>query len=116
MSLRLAHVTLDCDDPGVVAAFWSAALDRPIDPDPNEFFVSIGIAGHDGPAWFFIKVPEPKAAKNRMHVDLETDDREKEIARLLELGATRGADHDEYGQSWTVMADPEANEFCIAGP
>jgi hypothetical protein len=57
---------------------------------------------------------EPKTVKNRVHVDLETDDREKETARLLELGATRGADHDEYGQSWTVMADPEGNEFCIA--
>lgn len=44
------------------------------------------------------------------------DDREKEIARLVELGATRHADHDEYGHPWTVMADPEANEFCIAGP
>jgi Glyoxalase-like domain len=51
-----------------------------------------------------------------MHVDLEAEDREKEITRLLELGATRGADHDEYGVSWTVMADPEGNEFCIAGP
>ena len=49
-----------------------------------------------------------------MHVDLVTDDREKEIARLLELGATRGADHDEYDHSWTVMADPEGNQFCIA--
>ncbi|HEV7757826.1 MAG TPA: VOC family protein [Acidimicrobiales bacterium] len=61
-------------------------------------------------------LPEPKTAKNRMHVDLEADDREKEITRLLELGATRGADHDEYGVAWTVMADPEGNEFCIAGP
>jgi hypothetical protein len=51
-----------------------------------------------------------------MHVDLEADDREKEITRLLELGATRGADHDEYGVAWTVMADPEGNEFCVAGP
>jgi hypothetical protein len=45
---------------------------------------------------------------------LATDDREKEIARLLELDATRGADHDEYDQSWTVMADPEGKRFCIA--
>ncbi len=51
-----------------------------------------------------------------MHVDLAADDREKEIARLIELGATRGPDHEEYGHSWTVMADPEGNAFCIAGP
>jgi hypothetical protein len=66
------------------------------------------------PALFFAKVPEPRSHKNRVHIDLEADDREKEIARLLELGATRGADHDEYGHSWTVMTDLEGNEFCIA--
>ena len=114
MSLRLANVTFDCDDPRLVAAFWSAALDRPVDPDPSEYFASIGMTADDGPAWYFIRVPEPRTAKNRVHVDLVADDCDKEIARLLELGATRGADHDEYGHSWTVMADPEANEFCVA--
>jgi hypothetical protein len=116
MSLRLANVTFDCDDPRAVAEFWSAALDRPVDPDPSEYFASIGMTAEDRPAWYFIRVPEPRTAKNRVHVDLVADDREKEIARLLEVGATRGADHDEFGHSWTVMADPEGNEFCIAGP
>jgi hypothetical protein len=116
MSLRLANVTFDCNDPTAVAQFWSAALDRPVDPDPSEYFASIGLGADDGPAWYFIRVPEPRTAKNRVHVDLVADDREKEIARLVELGATRHADHDEYGHPWTVMADPEANEFCIAGP
>ena len=59
-------------------------------------------------------MPEPRTVKNRVHVDPVTDDREKEIARLRELGATRGPDHDEHGHTWTVMADPESNEFCIA--
>jgi hypothetical protein len=57
---------------------------------------------------------EQRTVKNRVHVDLLADDRDREIARLLGLGATRGADHDKWGQSWTVMADPEGNEFCIA--
>jgi hypothetical protein len=52
-------------------------------------------------------------AETRRRLD---DDRDTEIARLLELGATRGADHDEYGHSWTVMADPEGNDFCVAEP
>ena len=52
--------------------------------------------------------------RNRVHVDLVADDREKEITRLVALGATRGPDHDEHGHSWTVMSDPEANAFCIA--
>ena len=114
MSLRLANVTFDCDDPRVVGAFWSAALDRPVDPDPTEYFASIGMTADDGPAWSFIRVPEPRTVKNRVHVDLVADDREKEIARLLALGATRHADHTEHGHTWTVLSDPESNDFCIA--
>jgi predicted enzyme related to lactoylglutathione lyase len=52
-------------------------------------------------------------AKNRVHVDLVADDRDKEIARLLELGAERLDDKDEYGVRWTILADPEGNEFCL---
>jgi len=59
-------------------------------------------------------VPEPKAAKNRMHVDLAAPDREAEVARLVALGATRVADMDEWGYQSTVLHDPEGNEFCVA--
>ena len=66
------------------------------------------------PTWLFNKVPEPKTAKNRMHVDLAAADREAEVARLVELGAKRVTDMDEWGYQWTVMQDPEGNEFCVA--
>ena len=66
------------------------------------------------PTWMFVRVPEPKTAKNRMHLDVMTLDPEAEIARLVELGATRVADMEEFGYEWTVMADPEGNEFCLA--
>ena len=66
------------------------------------------------PTWLFARVPEPKTAKNRMHVDLAAPDREAEVARLVELGATRVADIDEWGYQWTVLQDPEGNEFCVA--
>jgi len=59
-------------------------------------------------------VPEPKTAKNRLHLDVIAADPEAEIARLVELGATRIADRDEYGYTWTLMADPEGNEFDLA--
>jgi Glyoxalase-like domain len=119
MTVRLGNITFDCHDALVVGRFWSEALGRPLaeDPEPSEHFATIGAIDHapvDAPQWLFAKVPEQKVAKNRVHLDLVADDREKEIARLVELGATRGADHDEYGHSWTVMADPEGNEFCIA--
>jgi hypothetical protein len=114
MTLALANVTLDCADPTIVARFWSAALDRPIDEGSSESFASIGMADESRPAWFFIKVPEAKSAKNRVHVDLRADDREAEVDRLVALGARRLYDHEEQGLRWTTLADVEANEFCVA--
>ena len=111
MAVKVAAVTVDCHDALVVAQFWSAALDRPIDPKPTSDFAAIGLAEHrdtkgwrlsGDPTWLFAKVPEPKTAKNRM------------VARLVELGATRVADKDEWGYEWTVLQDPEGNEFCVA--
>ena len=125
MSVMVAAVTIDCEDALVVGRFWSAALDRPLDPGASAEFASIGmpenrdvtgwtVSGADGPTWLFAKVPEAKAAKNRMHVDLTAPDREAEVARLVALGATRVADMDEWGYQWTVLQDPEGNEFCVA--
>lgn len=116
MTLELVHVIIDSVEPERVAAFWSDALGRPVDPGGNGFFVSIG-EQQPTPgqvAWFFLRVPEPKLAKNRVHVDLRADDRRAEVARLESLGATVIADHDEWGVRWTVLCDVEGNEFCVA--
>jgi hypothetical protein len=125
MTLQLAAVTIDCGDALTVAQFWSAALDRPLDPNASSDFASIGMPQHrdttgwslssdDHPTWLFAKVPEPKTAKNRMHVDMAAADRDVEVSRLIELGATRVADINEWDYEWTVMHDPEGNEFCVA--
>jgi predicted enzyme related to lactoylglutathione lyase len=125
MTVKLAAVTFDCDDALVVGQFWSAALGRPLDPQASSEFASIGfpehrdtngwsLTGGDGPTWLFAKVPEPKVAKNRMHVDLAAPDREAEVARLVELGARLVAQMNEWGYEWTVLHDPEGNEFCVA--
>jgi predicted enzyme related to lactoylglutathione lyase len=115
MTVSLQNVTFDCAEPAVVAGFWSGALGLTIDPGGNEWIHTIGVNDPAvTPNWFFLKVPEPKAAKNRMHVDLATDDRDKEVQRLVTLGATRLADKHEFGLRWTVMADPEGNEFCVS--
>jgi predicted enzyme related to lactoylglutathione lyase len=116
MSLQLGNVTLDCADASRVARFWSAALQRPVDDGASDSYASIGAEAGEaaGPGWFFIKVPEGKSVKNRVHVDLRADDREREIERLLELGARRCADHDEGGMRWTTLADVEGNEFCVS--
>ena len=126
MTVRIASVTFDCADALTVGRFWSAALGRPLDPNASSDHASIGFAGRrdtvgwasvegdNDPTWMFAKVPEPKTAKNRMHLDLMSPDPEVEVAHLIELGATRVADMNEYGYKWTVMADPEGNEFCVA--
>ena len=126
MTIEIASVTFDCADALTVGRFWSAALARPLDPGASGDFATIGFAGRRdtvgwapverdaGPTWMFVRVPEPKTAKNRMHLDVMTPDPAAEIARLVGLGATRVADMEEYGYEWTVMADPEGNEFCVA--
>lgn len=115
MALRLANITFDCADTIAQAEFWSAALGLATKEGPSEFFVALD-GGPTGPTWFFVKVPEGKTAKNRMHIDLESDDRVAETERLTTLGASHVADKDEWGIQWTVLHDPEGNEFCVSGP
>jgi hypothetical protein len=126
MTVTVACVAFDCSDALTVGRFWSAAVGRPLDPGATSEFASIGFHGRRSregwapverdaePTWLFAQVPEPKSAKNRVHLDVVAADPEAEIARLVELGATRVADRDEYGYSWTLLADPEGNEFDLA--
>lgn len=119
--MTLAHkaVTFDCADATVVSNFWSAVLDRPIDSEPmppSPFFASIGLTDSTQIAYMFIQVPEGKTVKNRVHLDLDADDVESEVTRVIALGATRIHDKDEFGMHWTTLADPEGNEFCIGSP
>ncbi len=119
MTLKIGAITFDCDNATELATFWSAALDRPTDPgDPAaaEFFASIGRENltPGEPVLMFIKVPEAKTVKNRTHLDLNASDREAEVNRLVELGATVIHDKDEWGTRWTTLADPAGNEFCVA--
>ena len=122
MTVTIASITVDCEDALTVATFWSAALGRPLDPGGNSEFARIGFAGRRGregwapanePTWMFGKVPEPKTAKNRMHLDVIAPDPDAEVKRLISLGATRVRDMNVYGYTWTVMHDPEGNEFCV---
>jgi hypothetical protein len=113
MMLAIANVTFDCADATELAGFWSATLDRPVDAGANTYFATIGSA-EPGPTLMFLKVDEPKTAKNRCHLDLVAGDRAAECKRLLDLGAQHIAEHDEYGHRWTVLRDPSGNEFCIA--
>lgn len=114
MTATLANITVDCDDVERLSRFWAAALDREIGADPSPFFAALAPAAPGEPTWLFLKVPEPKTAKNRVHVDLTAPDRDVEVDRLVALGATRVREVREHGMSWVVLHDPEGNEFCLA--
>ncbi|GAA3981760.1 VOC family protein [Thermobifida alba] len=110
-------VTFDCADPYALAEFWAGALGAAIAPGSRPGDPEVSVDTPDGqPRLLFQRVPENKVAKNRVHLDLTGagTDRDREVERLVGLGATfvsdlRGAD----GKGGVVLADPEGNEFCV---
>jgi predicted enzyme related to lactoylglutathione lyase len=118
MSVSLFAVVVDCHDPLRQAEFWAQALAHKVTRrNPDEFQVSDPAGG--GASLYFMKVPEPKAGKNRLHLDLLTaGSMDAEVARLARAGAEvvevrRDPDSMDNPDTWTVMRDPEGNEFCV---
>jgi Glyoxalase-like domain len=143
MAIRL-QVVFDAADPPKLAAFWGEAIGY-VEEDPPDGFesweawaVANDLPREDwdrydsrvdpdgaGPRLFFQRVPEPKTAKNRVHLDLDVsggrgtpiEDRRRRVAdaaeRAVAAGATRVKAYDEAGQHWVVLQDPEGNEFCL---
>jgi predicted enzyme related to lactoylglutathione lyase len=117
MPLRLHHIVIDAHDLPGLARFWTQALgwqilserEREIVIGPDLNF-PVGIC--------LMPVTDAKTVKNRVHLDLttEAEDRDAEIGRLEVLGAARVAIGQTGSESWTVLADPEGNEFCVVRP
>jgi hypothetical protein len=110
MASVIKSVSFDAADALALATFWAAVFGSDVDEDstPDKAFVEA--AGWGGPNIWFNRVPEGKAAKNRVHFDLRAPGSSAdEVARLAALGATVL----EQDESHTVMADPEGNEFCV---
>ena len=105
--------TLDCSDLDRMATFWKEAAGLVVEGVIEGRYVALS---GQGIALTLQHVDEPKAVKNRMHLDLLVDDIDHEMRRMESLGATRltGAARREFGQTWHVLADPEGNEFCVA--
>ncbi len=128
--IRQVQVTFDCADPGALSQFWVEVLGYRLDAPPpgfetwdealeawgvpeenrNDASAAVDPAGA-GPRLWFQKVPEDKTAKNRVHLDLRSDDAEAEIARLQELGAVLQV--MQPSEHVLVLNDPEGNEFCL---
>jgi hypothetical protein len=122
MSVRIRTITFDCAEPYPLSLFWSQVTgfgEDPDDPNLPEQDEAVLLAPDGTPNLLFVRVPEGKQVKNRVHLDLTPLDfgqgaREAELARILELGATLAEDRRRPdGTGWVVLADPEGNEFCV---
>jgi hypothetical protein len=107
------EINIDCTDPGKLAEWYCEALGYAFEDAAGDQYRSI--TSPDGrPKIIFQRVPEAKAVKNRMHLDLIVGPGyEAEADRFERLGATRVEKVAEYGVNWIVMRDPEGNELCI---
>ncbi|MDX5576885.1 MULTISPECIES: VOC family protein [Streptomyces] len=111
----LQNVAIDCANAYELARFWSGVTGRPLHPEDGPGSRETQVLLAEGPFLHFNQVPEAKTAKNRIHLCLRPDTtRDREVERLLELGATFVADHrNPDGSGWAILADPEGNEFCV---
>lgn len=117
MSLQWQCMNIDSIDPVALARWWADLLGWRItyeEPDqvvlePPEGSPEDGVS----PDLLFLRVPEPKEGKNRIHIDLRPSDQATEVARAEALGASQVDVGQSDEVSWVVMADPEGNEFCI---
>ena len=117
MVAKIHNVTFDTSgDPYELAQFWSQVLGRPLHEDDKPGDPEAALVAPGEPTVLFIRVPEGKVVKNRVHVDLQPQDRtrDEEVDRLIGLGAKLVADHRRAdGTGWALLADPEGNEFCV---
>ena len=128
MSLRWYTVVVDCHDVAAQARWWAEVLDWKMIYEADDEAVIVPKHATDDkpsaqdwtkepPGLVFVPVAEGKTVKNRLHIDLAPhldDDRDAEIQRLLDLGATKvDVGQDRTKVTWEVLADPEGNEFCV---
>jgi predicted enzyme related to lactoylglutathione lyase len=115
---RLCHFVIDCDDLDAAVDFWSAALhvtEEPLSETSRHVYRRLKLP--DSEIRILLqRTDDGKIAKNRMHLDLETDDVDAEVRRLEALGATRYDHQQERGHDFRVLRDPWGNEFCILQP
>jgi hypothetical protein len=108
----LAALAIDCADPPGLARWWSRLLGGEVEVDEEG---DASLLTSDGLPIDFLRVPDTKTVKNRLHLDLRSTDLEEATRQAEALGATRADDIYDGGR-WQVMRDPEGNEFCLLRP
>ena len=117
MTIRIECTSVDAFDPQAQAQWWATALGWQVtEADDDEVAIRPLARSSEAsavPEILFLRVPEAKAVKNRIHLDLRPDDQAAEVARLEAMGATRADIGQGDDVTWVVLADPEGNEFCV---
>ena len=110
--VRPSALVLDVNDLDGQSAFWSALLDMQVTSREDDW-LDLGPLAGAGPVLSLQRVPERKAVKNRLHLDLSVDDFAAAAVRAAELGARPASERHGSERPWQVFADPEGNEFCL---
>jgi predicted enzyme related to lactoylglutathione lyase len=114
MTTSVLGLSIDCSDALALAGFWSQVLGRPVNPGADAENAAIDATDPaSGPRLAFHRVPEPKTVKNRLHLDLFTDQIAAESERLIGLGAAPVREIERPTVRWTTFTDPEGNEFDL---
>lgn len=113
MTLSLAMITIDTADALPIARWWAEQTGGTIVEENEGWFVTVAL-GSGRPMLAFQQVEDPTPGKNRIHLDLTAADRAAEVQRLIAAGATLIAEREMPGFSWTTLADPDGNQFCVA--
>ena len=117
MTIRIQCLSIDSNDPDLLAGFWAEVLGwRRTHADHDEVVLEPPAgSAEDGvsPDLLFLRVPESKSTKNRLHLDLRPEDQVAEVRRIEGLGGHRVSVGQGSDVSWVVLADPEGNEFCV---
>jgi predicted enzyme related to lactoylglutathione lyase len=120
MDIRIQCVVVDTHDCELLARFWSAALGWRITVETDDEWAIEPPADSPeadvAPDILFVRVPDEKVVKNRLHLDLRPVDQQAQVQRLVDLGARRVDVGQPDDVSWVVLADPEGNEFCVLAP
>jgi hypothetical protein len=117
MGSRWYAVVVEAIDPGRLAAWWAEVLGlRVLRERPDEAAVGRADAAFGSPVLIFTRATEAKTGKNRLHLEVAPDDREAEVERLVDMGARRVDLGQGPSVPWSVLADPEGNEFCVLDP
>ncbi|MDV6012492.1 VOC family protein [Haloechinothrix sp. LS1_15] len=111
MGIRIGSIVINCADIEAMTDFWTQALDLvPATRESGEHFrvlrgerVNLSLQHSDTPV----------SARDQMHLDLYSDEKEEQVQRMLDLGATKVRENNDPEDTYVVMRDPEGNEFCI---